>query len=283
MDIIGKSVMHISFGKGVITGVSESIVHISFQSGNKKFLFPDSFLNFIVFEDTEEQKKIKAQLRRKELEEKKKDNAFREAHERLQRLNNLKIIPNSQGVFGLIANTAGEIFSTWSIFTGRYVSGYSKGEPRIPARLAPNSVCLLTCLPKGLPEQERKIIGAFMTRDDFYGTECFNGIIKAHDDYRIKLEDSETLFYWSYFNIGDTPPSWGGVEIKYCSGSVVRKILFDIRAVAVETPRFEKIDCFYRYFCNINRIDNKLKAKSKDKESNKIKDKEPSALGAEGL
>ncbi len=263
MNIIGKSVVHDSFGKGVVADVRENIILIKFTEGEKKFLFPDSFSRFITFEDKDEQKKVNALIRRNEFETIKKDKAFKEAHERLQRLRCLKISPNSQGIFGLIANTPEEIFSSWNVFAGRYLSGYSKGEPRVPSRLAPNSICLFTLLPEGKTEKERKIIGGFMVRDDFYGADCTDGVIPAHENYRLKLAEGETPYYWDYFDTGETPPSWGGVEIKYCSNTVVRKILRDIMLLTEETPRYDDASRLYRYYCKINRLEEEPKPKVK--------------------
>ena len=263
MDLTGKSVNHFAFGKGVIKEVADNIICINFPGGDKKFLFPDAFEGFLTFEGKEEQKQIKTLLRRKELEEKKKEKQLHEAHEKLRRLNCLKILPDSQGVFGLVSNKPEEVFSSWSVFCGRYLSGYSKGEPRIPSRLAPNSACLITHLPEGENEKDRKIIGVFMVKDDFFGSECTDGIINAHNEYRIRLNENKSLNYWDYFNVGENPPQWGSVEIKYCSNRVVVKILSDIREDVKDTADFDKADAFLKYFCRLNRLEDMLKQKEK--------------------
>jgi hypothetical protein len=271
MNLTGKEVSHITFGRGVITNLSDNIIHIDFGGCVKKFLFPDAFGGFLTFESTQDQKLVKQLLRRKEIEEKKKEKAIHEAHEKLRRLNCLKINPESQGVFGLTVNKPKDVFSTWSLFTGRYISGYSKGEPRLPSRLCPNSACIITYLPQGKSERNRQILGLFMVSDDFFGSECTDGMVYAHQDYRIKLDEGKTLRYWDYFNVGDNPPSWGSVEIKYISNLVVRKMLYDIRESYKDTPGFEMADGFYKYFCRINRLedDPRAKAKSKEKEQEK--------------
>lgn len=100
-------------------------------------------------------------------------------------LENLKLSPQSQAVFHIDAEAHEAVFSSWTVSTGCYLSGYSKGEPRIPERLQPNSMCLLTERPRGCSEAERRIVGAFMVEDDFIGTCCTDGTIQAHPTHRI--------------------------------------------------------------------------------------------------
>ena len=55
MQLLGQPVRHISFGKGVIADISDRFVTIRFEQGDKKFLYPDAFYNFLTLKDTEKQ------------------------------------------------------------------------------------------------------------------------------------------------------------------------------------------------------------------------------------
>lgn len=68
----------------------------------------------------------------------------------------LLAIPNTSR---LLLTVVLRIQSTFS--TERYTSGSSKGEPRIPTRRKPNSICLPTECTEEKHEEERRIIGMF--------------------------------------------------------------------------------------------------------------------------
>ncbi len=255
MQLKGSAITHITFGKGVVTGLSDSTITVCFSQGEKKFLFPDSFTRFLVLKDEDAQKRVDSVLTERRRTEEREKLAFQEEQERQQRLRDLKISPNSQVVFGLLENTAAEVFSTWSAFTGRYLSGYSKGEPRIPNRLKVNSACLLTQRAADIPEEKREIIGAFMVQDDFDGATCSDGQIQAHETYRLKLSGEQPLLFWDYFAAADRPAGgWGRTEIKYCANTTMQKILYDILRATADTDQHPVASEFYQYYCEVNRL-----------------------------
>ena len=254
MQLQGNAITHVKFGKGVVTKMDGNIITVCFSQGEKRFLYPDSFSQFLILKDKKAQKRIEDILYQKEREEEQLKRALQEEQDRIRRLRNLKISPNSQAAFGFVENTEELVFSTWNVFTGRYLSGYSKGEPRIPSRLKPNSACLLTKLPKGAPEKDRRIIGVFMVQDTFSGDLCKNGQIKAHEDFRIKLSEKEQPKFWRYFQDTECPASWGKTEIKYFSNEIMQKILYDISNLLAESAHQKAASEFYQYFCEVNRL-----------------------------
>lgn len=254
MRLEGKMITHTKFGSGVVVGVESGIITVAFTEGEKKFLFPGAFSHFLTLEDTESRKHVDQLLNRINRE---KENLRQDEHkkrDRLKQLRRLRISPNSQAAFGFAENTREAVFSAWAVSAGRYKGGYSKGRPRVPTRLKANSACLLAECPAGEPELERKIIGAFMVRDDFDGALCEEGEIQSHEKYRIELPAGEALPFWNYFPHMNQPPKWGGTEMKYFSNRIMQRILYDIQDVAADPERKETAKEFYRYFCSVNRL-----------------------------
>lgn len=255
MKLIGQPISHPKFGKGVVSEATEQTITIAFQNQEKKFLFPDAFEDFLVLRNQEEQHEIKELINKLVQKRKAQANVKRNEQERSNRLLTLKINPDSQAAFGFIKNTREQVFSTWSVSTGSYLSGHSKGAPRIPKRMQLNSACLLTECPDGMPEKDRQIIGAFMVGDDFEGTLCEDGIVRSHENYKIKLEDSETLPFWDYFTSDVAVPKWGNLEIKYFSNETMQQILNDMQMKISDVDRHQAAEAFYQYFIRVNRLE----------------------------
>ncbi|QSX04973.1 hypothetical protein JYG23_09760 [Sedimentibacter sp. zth1] len=174
MQLIGKAIRHKSFGNGIVTNMSTNIITICFPQGEKRFLFPDAFSDYLTLKDGTIQREIHNMLIIKKKTEDAKKRVIKEERERIQRIHNLKVIPNSQAVFNIETDQKNSVFSSWKLSIGHYFSGYSKGKPRLPKRLKPNSLCLLTECTKETLEKNRRIIGAFMVKDDFFGELCKN-------------------------------------------------------------------------------------------------------------
>lgn len=253
-QLLGQPVSHISFGKGIITAVSDQIVTISFAQGEKKFLYPQAFTSFLTLKDPQKQREVNAGYNRAlQAEEAKKKQEW-EKQERRRQMLTMKIAPNSQAAFQICAKDAESIIQGGTVPTGCYLSGYSKGAPRIPNRLKPNSACLLTALPEGGGERDRQVLGAFMVNEDFWGEHCRDGMVKGHERYRLCLPAGKTLPYWNYFDHGAVLPRWGNVAFRYFSNSVMQKMLFDMAGLFSGTGQEPAAREFYRYFCEINRL-----------------------------
>lgn len=251
MELVGKAIKHVTFGRGVITNRTDNILTVDFAGNHKKFLFPDAFSRFISITDEEGQAYVGKILD----DISKIKNAEQLEQERLQRMLFLKVAPESQAAFGFMENSRNTVLKSWSVFAGNYLSGYSKGTPKVPTRLKLNSACLLTECPTGCLEEERRIIGAFMVKDDFEGKYCEDGIIPSHETYRILLNDKDgELLFWDYFSSTTRSPRWGRMEMKYFSNLQMKCILNDMQKIITDPLQRETASNFYRYFCKVNRL-----------------------------
>lgn len=260
MNLKGEEVTHVRFGAGVVADLQENIITVIFaKQGEKQFLFPAAFSSFLTFQNPEVQQYAEDLLNGINREKELHRQAEQKEHARMKALRRLKVSPNSQAMFGFVENKKNDVFASWTVSAGHYAGGCSKGEPRIPVRLKPNSACLLTECPAGAQEADRRILGLFMVREDFDGALCADGIIPGHSRYRLELKDSETLPYWRYFEYaGSQPPKWGKTEMKYCSNRIVQQILQDVCGMVRDPGQAGTAAEFYRYFCAVNHLENAL-------------------------
>lgn len=254
MRLEGKAVSHMKFGEGTVKELQEKYITVLFPQGEKKFLYPNSFVKFLTIKDKAVQTEMNQMLEQilKEEESKRAEETIQQ--EQLEKIQGLKVGPDSQAVFGLIENDREKIFSTWSVYAGSYQSGASKGDPKRPVRLKLNSACLLTECPKGIGEKRRRIIGAFMLKENFESSACKDGIIPGHEKYRIQLSDKEVLMYWDYFSDENAVSKWGNVELKYFPNLTMQKILGDMRQAIKDPGRRQEAEEFYQYFCLVNKL-----------------------------
>ena len=262
MQLVGQKVTHRAFGRGVVTEVLRNgdIVTVHFNHGEKRFLYPDAFYRFLTLEDSEKQEKINQDYRRQhEIEEAQREKE-REAQERRIRISSMKVTPDSQAAFhmGGRSDARREDMATCLrdglAFTGRYLSGKSKGEPRLPLRLKPNSGYLLTGIPDGGEERERRIYGVYMVGEDFLGEYCRDGRLEAHAQYRLRLPDGGALSYWKYFAQEGPVTRWGNVPFKYFSNSIMEELLADVVKQLAGTEQAGAAAEFYQYFCRRNHL-----------------------------
>ncbi len=254
MQLVGRAVKHNAFGNGIVTDFSGNIITICFSQGDKKFIYPDAFAHFLTLKDKSMQNEIHTILNKRVQEANNQKQKMQEEQERVNRLRNLKITPNSQAAFNLDSTEIDAIFLSKSAFTGRYLSGHSKGEPRIPNRLKPNSACLLTECPDGTEEKNRRIVGAFMVRDDFFGARCKDGLVKSHDQFIIRLNLKNQLLFWDYFDQNDSLPRWGNTVFKYFSNTTMQQMLQDMKKAMSGSKNEPLLNEFYDYFCEANRL-----------------------------
>ena len=255
MQLIGEVVFHQKFGEGEILDKSDRIIIIHFPVGEKKFYFPDAFEKHLVLKSKRKQQQVDKLVGDLVSEREACENARMEEQKLQGRIKSLKVMPDSQAAFGFVNNSKEEVFASWVLTTGTYLSGSLKGTPRIPKKMKLNSACLLTECPEELAEKERKIIGIFMVRDDFEGKLCKDGIVHSHEKYRIKLEESEELFFWDYFPWDDENMKWGNVEIRYFSNNTMLKILSDLQEKITVPERREFINEFCQYYLRVNKME----------------------------
>lgn len=145
-----------------------------------------------------------------------------------------------------------DVLEHWTVNTGYYLSGKSKGMPKIPQNIGISSCCILTDKEDGEPERKRIIAALMMPEDRFIGKECKDGLITAHENYRIIWNESYSpLLIWNYFPEELRPKSWGGAEVKYTS-KIIAKIILEDMAAQADGEEKDKISDFQRYFCKIN-------------------------------
>ncbi len=253
MDITGQAIKHKAFGSGIVTAVTGGTITVCFAAGEKKFLYPDAFKSFLILKNAQSQEALSLMIENEEKEEQERRLQEEKALDRKRKSLHFTVSANSQAVFNIAMEEVSQVYSTWTVPTGCYLSGYSKGMPRIPDRLKPNSACLLTVCEKGMPESERKIIGAFMVKEDFFGNECHTGVIESHGKHRIIVPENKTFLFWKYFG-ENTQPRWGNAAIKYFSNQVMNQMLFDLTQTDENTEAGEAATDFYQYFCEMNRL-----------------------------
>lgn len=254
MQLIGQAVRHNIFGKGIVTECSNSRITISFSAGEKKFIYPDAFIKFLTLKNRTMQMKVQNLLDEIAAVEKEKVHAEKREQEKEYLLRNMKISPCSQAVFHVAPDQREDVFSSWSISSGRYIKGSSKGEPRIPKRLKPNSMCLLTECEEREHEEQRRIIGAFMVQEDFLGRYCLDGRIKAHPMYRLRLPKECQMPFWTYAAQKPEEKRWGKAVLKYITNEIGERILFDMSRLPLHENDQKCAEHFYHYYCKLNRI-----------------------------
>ena len=268
MNLIKKLVTHRTYGQGSVVDLSDSFVEIQFDSGNKKFVFPDAFGTHLVLKDRNSAEFIKHMKEKRELALKLEEIKAAQLEEQQIRirneslLKNLKIHPSSQAVFWCHEDDQKKVFEEWGIFTDVIKSGEKKGKANRPARLHQNSACLLTKRDSSEPEKERRILGAFMVSPGFVGKLCEDGIIHAHEEYRLQLteDESDKMFFWNYYVNEKALKSmtWNTGRYRYFDNILMAQMLKDIASMKKKTPEQDIARRFFEYFCEINRIDKSM-------------------------
>lgn len=249
MQLIGQKVEHQVFGLGVVTDRKDATLTVQFSEGEKMFLYPDAFSQFLSFENQDMQGQMLGAIERRRQQEHEQEVQAQKQWRKEVTLKNMRISNRAQGAFSLTEEELRTAFSQWQVPTGTYSSGYSKGEPRVPDRMKANSMCILTVRPEGKPESEREIAGFFMVEDTFEGKECGEGVISAHPAYRIQL--SSRIPFWRYVTLEESKQKWGNTTLKYLLNATGEAIL---RSVRREKP---ELDGFYQYYCKLNHIEPK--------------------------
>lgn len=253
MDLIGQPIKHRIFGPGVVTDLAGDSVTISFKDTEKKFIYPDAFQTFLVFNDRESQRYIEKKIAERERSMQKERLAEQAEQDLKRKLLNFTIIANSHGVFNVTEEQLCQIRETGQLSSGTYFSGRFKGQPRVADRMKPNSLCLLTTRPSGQDEQQRVLAGAFMVREDFFGEDDHDGIIIAHARHQLFLPKDSRPLFWKYFG-PSTPPRWGNTAFKYCSGTVACEMLTGMTELGASAGDETAWTDFYDYFCKMNRM-----------------------------
>ena len=268
MNLVDKEVVHGIFGQGNVVSHNENYIRIGFESGVKKFVFPDVFREYLTLKDQETANIINKRLVKLELEHEKEEIELKKqrdlAQERQQILNQKKRIttnkmhPELQSVFWCKAEDEGEVFENWKVFVGNIKSGPRKGQPRRLTRMNPKSACLLTKREPNVLEKDRRIVGVFMVEQGFDGGSWENGYIPAHTKYRLRLSEQETekMLFWNYYIDKGFPErmTWNSGKQRYFDNIWMAQILHDIVSLRNDPKGQEDAQHFFEYFCTINSI-----------------------------
>lgn len=266
MNLINEKITHTVFGKGTIIDHTDSFITIDFDDDIKKFVYPDAFSKFLTLNDENLAESLDEVLsvRKKEQEALAKQRAEEKAERELEqqrrdRIKNLKIHESSQMVFWLDEEEQENVFNDWSVFVGNVQSGKNKGQPNRVARLSSNSANVLTVRNQDEDETERKIVGLYMTPESFVGSLREDGIIPAHEDYRIKLseEEAEKMLFWNYYINKSYPDrtAWNSGKYRYFDNVWTAQILKDIIALKTDEEEKKQVESFLEYFTQMNALD----------------------------
>lgn len=250
MELVGETIQHEQFGRGVVTALDHNIITIDFPTGTRRFLYPDAFKGFLVPRDTDTKEEINDLLVEQKLEEKRKELEALEHQKKLSHLQSLKISVNGQAVFDLGNQADNDPFATGCCSTGVYLSGISKGEFRVPQQMAFNTMCILTACPEGQPEKDRRILALAMASEDFEGAACRDGQVPFHPDYRLKL--SSPVQVWPFLK-KEPKKNWGHASFRYVSNQIGEEILYDLLQHSAGEEQ-KALQRFYNYYCECNRI-----------------------------
>ena len=269
MNLINKKVIHKRFGTGSIVKQNDSSVEINFESGNKKFVYPDVFANHLKLDDISDARLLEKIIQKKESEQKEKEDKMEEERKLLRkelvnRLEHEKLMKNhklhneSQMVFWCDQEEQHSSISEWKVFSGVLKSGNNKGKPNKPSRLYQNSAVLLTAVDSGMLEKDRRILGIYMVNEEFVGKLCEDGYVHAHEKYRITLteEESEKLLFWHYYINEKSPEkmTWSTGKYRYFENLWMAQILLDIISLKSDPNEQELAQQFFKYFCKMNKI-----------------------------
>lgn len=251
MHLIGQTIEHEQFGKGVVTFCDKGIITVDFEGGKKSFVYPDAFEAYLVPQDTGSQEQINDMLVKRKLEEKKKQLEDLEHQKKLAHLRSIPIPTLGQAVFDLDLQKDNDPFLSHKCSTGCYLSGLSKGQPRIPDRIRFNTMCILTRCQPGQPENTRQILGVAMVEESFQGENCRDGWIPLKENFMLKLE--RPLAIWPYLE-KEPKKAWGQTTFKYIANKIGEEILRDISQHFLGTGDEKKARDFYRYYCECNHL-----------------------------
>ena len=251
MQLIGETIHHVQFGKGVVTACDHNIITIDFPTGVKRFLYPDAFEGYLVPKESETKEEINDILVEQKLQEKKKQVEDQARQKRLSYLRSLKISPNGQAVFDLGNQKDNDPLQSGCCHTGAYLSGASKGMPRVPLQMGFNSLCILTDCPSGRPENERRIQAVAMVPETYDGAACADGVVPFHEAHRLRLDRPIAL--WPYLK-KEPRKSWGHASFRYISNTVGEEILRDVCRQLKGTDRETASKDLSRYYCDCNHL-----------------------------
>lgn len=266
MYLVDKKVIHETFGKGSVVNYNDNYIKINFESGAKRFVFPDVFGKYMTLVDQKAANLVKIKIQKRE--EKKKELRLRKEKDLEQKRQHIleqkkpmkshKVHPKQQSVFWCETGEEDKIFTEGRVFIGKVKNGKSKGQPRRLARMNWRSGCLLTRREPDMQEKDRRILGVFMAEEGFNGQTCKDGYILAHPEYRLRLSEQESnkMLFWNYYMNKNSPTrmTWNSGRQRYFDNIWMAQILQDIVSLKKKPGEREDAQRFFEYFCKVNHI-----------------------------
>lgn len=241
MQILNARVRHATFGAGQVCRCSDSLVEVRFADGVRRFCWPDAFESYLTLEDPHAQAEWQAAVRQREAEELRQQ---AELHRRIQQARLLRSLPctgSDQAALNGTWQQAAEAVQEGRIFTGTYLSGQRRGQPRIPQKVMPNSACVLTWLPKNEPESRRRVAALCLPQTDFIGAECTDGFILLHPQHRLLLPEDSAFYFWDYAAQEPCPTQWGRSCIRYFANESAGRLLLELCRQELCGPKSEAL------------------------------------------
>lgn len=268
MYLVDKKVIHDTFGEGSVVNYNDNYIKIDFESGAKRFVFPDVFGKYMTLVDQKAVNLVKMKIQKREEEKKKEELRLRKERALERELQHIsdqkksmqsrKVHPKQQSVFWCEAGEEDKIFTEGRVFVGKVKSGKNKGQPRRLARVNWKSGCLLTRREPNMPEKDRRILGVFMAKEGFNGQTCRDGYIPAHPEYRLRLseQESDKMLFWNYYMNKNFPTriTWNSGRQRYFDNIWMAQILRDIVSLKKKPGESESAQRFFEHFCKVNHI-----------------------------
>lgn len=273
MDLLNEEVRHKSFGTGQVIEQVDSYIKVRFEEGNKRFVYPDAFGEFLTIVDQEVAERVESLRRKVEKKRQKEEQRLAQKRaleqekrqrrlERERLMKNHKLHPASQVAFWLDEEEQNQVFTEWRVFTGVAKSGRNKGKPNRLPRVHQNSSCIITAREPKVAEEKRRIVGIFMVDEGFIGRLCEDGYIPAHPKYRLRLseEESAQLLFWNYY-INERYPrnmTWNSGRHRYFDNVWLAQVLRDLLHLKRDDAEKELVEDFLEYFCHLNHLDGEI-------------------------
>lgn len=160
-----------------------------------------------------------------------------------------------------------DVFNSWTLHAGTFVSGQKKGQGIRMAKARPHSLAILTVLPDGAEEDERVISAVFLIDRSYEGDEETPAWVQnTEPQYRLKFTEDEAfdLKLWRYYSNQTNPERirMGSGIFRYIDDVQSAHVLRAIADLLKGTDREEQAQDFYETYCHLNQLD--LEHLSKD-------------------
>jgi len=254
MSLAGKKVQHTAFGPGTILRQDGDYITVQFAAGEKMFVFPDAFSQFLSIADHTLQQQL--------------ETAALEKHTAAAQAAAAKKadLQERHSLSDLSAEGAVRVYRRRNAaFKCRYDTCE---KPEILAEMAEqlptlksirrNSMCVLTTKPLKAAERQRYVFAVFLVDMDADKAAC-KPVVRISNKYKLHLEESEAnrLLFWNYHASKNSSgePSWSTGVHRYVTDAEAVQILRDI--VTIKTgARDEHLALdFFNYFCQAAQVD----------------------------